>query len=113
MSFNAMLLCHCTPNYFFIFGFYFSKVLKYFLLVPLYPIKSQSIHQVYAVDAGKAVLNSSTFSESSFIATRANPQLTFVPIDAINNPMTTFCLPLPVTIYFFKIYITLSKQLSM
>eukprot|EP00731_Ephydatia_muelleri_P034563 Em0066g1a len=61
----------------------------------------------------KSRLNSSTFSESSFIATRANPQLTFVPIDAINNPMTTFCLPLPVTIYFFKIYITLSKQLSM
>ena len=35
----SMLLCHCTPNYFFIFGFYFLKVLKYFLLVPLYPIK--------------------------------------------------------------------------
>ncbi|KAL5496807.1 hypothetical protein EMCRGX_G013167 [Ephydatia muelleri] len=96
MSFNAMLLCHCTPNYFFIFGFYFSKVLKYFLLVPLYPIKVRV--KVFI---------------SSFIATRANPQLTFVPIDAINNPMTTFCLPLPVTIYFFKIYITLSKQLSM
>ena len=39
MSFNSMFLCHCTPNNFFIFGFYFFQIIKYSLLVPQYPIK--------------------------------------------------------------------------